>query len=113
MICFARRGSNPRTNALDQALLTAQKRFCDQHNITNHALINVVPDYAYNRTGLQAVDYFLWALQRQFEKGERRFLDYLWQKVGLIQDVDNKKNNHYGEYYTKKNVIPDDFLVNR
>jgi hypothetical protein len=36
----------------------------------------------------KAVDYFLWTLQRFYEKREDRFLSVLWPQVGEITDLD-------------------------
>jgi hypothetical protein len=55
--------------------------------------------------GLQAVDYFLWALQRLYERGEERYWEYVGSKVSLVHDVDDTRENDYGVYYTKKNPL--------
>ncbi|MCB0099473.1 MAG: hypothetical protein KDE46_27255, partial [Caldilineaceae bacterium] len=36
---------------------------------------------------LQAVDYFLWAVQRFYERQEVRFLDMMWPQIGEIHDL--------------------------
>jgi len=54
---------------------------------------------------LQATDYFLWALQRRFERTEGRFLELIWQKVGLVHAVDEIERAAYGTYYTKKKPL--------
>lgn len=51
---------------------------------------------------LQATDYFLWALQRFYEKGEDRYLSYLWPLFRLVRDLDDTRRHPYGEYYTQK-----------
>ena len=55
--------------------------------------------------GLQAVDYFLWALQRLYERGEDRYWEYVATRVSLVYDVDDTRENEYGAYYTKKNPL--------
>jgi hypothetical protein len=40
---------------------------------------------------LQAVDYFLWAVQRFYERREIRFLDLMWPQIGEIHDLDHGK----------------------
>ena len=56
--------------------------------------------------GLQATDYFLWSLQRLWERGDERYLRLLWPAVGLVHDVDDKRLAQYGVYYTQKNPVP-------
>ena len=55
--------------------------------------------------GLQAADYFLWALQRLYERGEGRYWEYVWPSVSLVRDVDDTRRNDYGEYYSQKNPL--------
>lgn len=37
---------------------------------------------------MQAVDYFLWALQRHYERGEGRYVELIWDKVVEVDDMD-------------------------
>ena len=46
----------------------------------------LVPGGAAQR--LQACDYFLWALQRFYERGEERFLGAMWQQFVEVIDLD-------------------------
>lgn len=55
--------------------------------------------------GLQAVDYFLWALQRMYERREERYLQYIWPKVHLVHDIDDTRLAEYGVYYTQKKPL--------
>jgi hypothetical protein len=55
-------------------------------------------------TGLQTVDYFLWALQRFYEMEEERFLEVVWPKVGVIIDVDAGRGLS-PTYYTQDNPL--------
>ncbi len=55
--------------------------------------------------GLQAVDYYLWALQRFYERGEERFLDLIWLQVGEIHDLDKLENGRRGIFYTKQKPL--------
>ena len=38
--------------------------------------------------GLQAVDYFLWALQRFYERGEERYVQLIWPQTTMVCDLD-------------------------
>lgn len=104
-IVFSGRGKSDRTEALLQAIETARQRFARQWGINNMATINVLARTPQQDAGLQAVDYFTWALQRLYEKGEDRFLSYLWPAVHLVQDIDDKRQAGYGMYYTQKKPL--------
>jgi hypothetical protein len=40
--------------------------------------------------GLQVIDYYLWALQRMYERGEDRFFKMLSHRYSLIVDLDDR-----------------------
>ncbi len=63
------------------------------------------PAYPPEQPALQAVDYFLWALQRTYEKREDRFIELLWPQCSLIVDVDDTREAEYGVYYSKKRPL--------
>ena len=105
-IVFARRGSSDRTDAFESGLEEAKKKFRQKWRIESVAPIEVVASDPARVTCLQAVDYFLWATQRCFEKGEHRFLDLVWPKVALIVDRDDTRKYGAGEYYHRKRPIP-------
>jgi hypothetical protein len=86
-------------------LETARQRFTEKWGKINAATINVLASNSKSVAGLQAVDYFLWALQRFYERGERRYLDYLWPLFRLVRDIDDTTRNNYGEYYTQKKPL--------
>lgn len=104
-VAFALRGSSDRTAALQAALEAARIRFQRQWGKETKAPIHVEATSPRVSTCLQAVDYFLWALQRRFERNEARFLDAVWPKVGLVVAADSKEAS-YGTYYTRDRPIP-------
>jgi hypothetical protein len=104
-ICFARRGNSDRTQALTHVLETARQRFAVGRSIAAEPQITVVPASPIREAGLQAVDYFLWALQRTFEKLEDRFLQLLWPQCSLVVDADDTRAKGYGTYYTNKKPL--------
>ena len=55
----------------------------------------------------------LWALQRLYERGEARFWNAVWPAVRLVIDIDDTRNNHYGEYYSQRNPLTTKNLKNR
>jgi len=90
-VCFSRRGSKDRTEALRVALEQARENFRKKWNISGSAPIEVSARSSHDDYCLQAVDYFLWALQRVYTKSEDRYLQFLWSKIGVIQDVDDRQ----------------------
>jgi hypothetical protein len=104
-ICFAERGAKPRTDALDAALAHARSNF--QFNFPGSANppIEIYPSTPRKTPCLQAADYFLWALQRLYEKGEDRYWDYVASKASLVHDVDDNRTKDYGVYYTRENPL--------
>lgn len=50
---------------------------------------------------LQAADYFLWAVQRFYERSEERYVELIWPQVGEIYDLDMTENNRRGVFYRK------------
>lgn len=104
-IVFSKRGKSDRTTALREALEAARERFVAQWNIASAAPIHVTADIPARQAGLQAVDYFTWALQRLYERGEDRYLTYLWSAVHLVQDIDDTRKADYGVYYSQKRPL--------
>lgn len=104
-IVFSKRGKSDRTAALQQAIEAARERFAIQWKVVSNASIHVSAATPVEQGGLQAVDYFTWALQRLYEKGEDRYLTYLWPAVHLVQDIDDKRKADYGVYYTQKKPL--------
>ena len=104
-IIFARRGRKDRTQALKAALDQARRRFAEQWGRESTAATDVESAATSDHGGLQAVDYFLWALQRLYEKGEDRFIQMLWPRCCLVRDIDDTRKAKYGAYYNKKTPL--------
>jgi hypothetical protein len=59
-----------------------------------------------NEPLLNIADYFCWAVQRVFEKGEIRYYDYIYDKISLVVDLyDKKKFKGSKNYYSKRNKL--------
>ena len=99
---FARRGSSDRTRAFQSALETARGRFEAKWERKVESTLNVTVSTPPRTVPLQAADYLLWALQRFYEREEDRFLRLVWEKVSLVHAVDERDQNAWGTYYTKK-----------
>lgn len=104
-ICFASRGRSDRTAALKAALEGARANFRKAWGIDADAPIEVTSVAAAASAPLQAVDYFLWALQRVYTKGEDRFLSRLWPRISLIVDADDRRKSPAGRYYTREDPL--------
>lgn len=52
-----------------------------------------------------AVDYFTWALQRLYERGEDRYVTFLWSAFRMVQDIGDTREAGYGVYYTQKKPL--------
>ncbi len=104
-IFFARRGNSDRTEALEKALEAARTDFRKRWGIAGTGPIEIVPSTPAEVVCLQAVDYFLWALQRFFEREEDRFLNLIWPQTKLVIDYDDTRTKAYGVYYTQANPL--------
>lgn len=104
-VTFATRGHSDRTSAFGESLLEARSRFEAKWEIESKSEIEVVASNPRVAASLQAVDYFLWALQRIYERGEDRYWNYVAAKASLVQDVDDVRDAGYGRYYTKKKPL--------
>jgi hypothetical protein len=104
-IHFARRGNADRTEALQKALAGARASFRERWGIASTAPIEILASRPEEVVCLQAVDYYLWALQRFYERREDRFLNLVWPQTRLIVDVDDTRTAAYGAYYTQSNRL--------
>src|SRR5438445_12605051 len=67
--------------------------------------MNVTSSSPKQHPGLQAVDYFLWALQRFYEKEEDRFWRFVWPKVRAVHDLDDTREHSFGQIYTPEKPL--------
>ncbi len=104
-IYFSKRGKSDRTTALQTALESARQRFHDKWNKTSDAPMKIIPAAPAQHIGLQAADYFTWALQRLYEMGEERYVSYLWPAFRLVMDIDDTRQARYGMYFTQKKPL--------
>lgn len=105
-VVFARRGNRERTAILKEQLEVAQHRFLSSRSKReNPSTLTVESSTPQNSAGLQAADYFLWALQRLYERQEERYLLAIRNQYKLVIDIHDNRKNAYGEYYNKKNPL--------
>lgn len=100
-ITFAKRGSSDRTAALQKALDAARQSFRQKWGVTATAPIEIKAGQPISVVCLQVIDYYLWAIQRLYERGEDRFLRLVWEQAGLVYDVDDTREKAYGVFYTR------------
>ncbi len=61
---------------------------------------------------LNMADYFCWAVQRVFERGETRYYDFINDKISLVVDIydtDNYSGNR--NYYNKNNKLSNSNII--
>ena len=108
-ITFSKRGKSGRTDSLRRAIEFAPDLLQNQSSLSSRMLIDVSMNVSAatpkEHAALQAVDYFIWALQRLYERDEDRYLMYLWQAFGLVHDIDDTGETHYGVYYTQNKPL--------
>ena len=104
-ICYATRGRKPRSQAFEAAISKAENVFEKQYGMKSPNAWRVRPSVPPMDVGLQAVDYFLWAVQRFFERGEDRFIELIWPKMHWVHDLDRIKDGHRGVRYDKNRPL--------
>ena len=104
-ICFARRGKSARTEALKLALDQARRTYERDMGVRCDVSIAVRASTPRECGGLQAVDYFLWALQRLYEQGEDRYWETVRPRVKVVYDRDDTRTASYGVYYTAEKPL--------
>jgi hypothetical protein len=104
---IARRGSSTRHATLTMALDKATRRFIRRYHdkqIETKVVFNIQTPI--EEPLLNVADYFCWAIQRVFERGEIRFYEFLIDKISLVIDLyDREKWEGARNYYTKKNPL--------
>jgi hypothetical protein len=104
---IAQRANSTKHSNLNNALSKATRRF--QKNaaskvVKRKVVFNVQP-YE-NEPLLCITDYFCWAIQRVFERGETRYYHFLKDKISLVVDLyDSSKWNGSKNYYNAKNPL--------
>ena len=104
-IIFSKRGKSNRLDALRKLVETASESLTQELDSSNNPVPYVSAATPKEHAGLQAVDYFVWALQRLYERDEERYLLYLWDSFRLVHDIDDMREASYGVYYTQKKPL--------
>jgi len=104
-IVVARRGTRDRKDALTAAIERAQTNFAARWGSRNFGPCDIATAYPHESGGLQAADYFLWALQRLYERREDRYFAPLAPHYRIIMDLDDTRRKAYGEWYSDSNPL--------
>lgn len=104
-IIFARLGKSERREALADAIKKAKKDFNKKWEKGYDRPTNIDVKKPSEEIGLQIIDYYLWALQRLYERNDDSFFRLLADNYSLIIDLDDKRNKQYGEYYKDSNPL--------
>lgn len=104
-IIFSKRGKSNRLDPLRKLVETASEPLKQELDSSNNPVTYVSAATPKEHAGLQAVDYFVWALQRLYERDEERYLLYLWDAFRLVHDIDDMREAGYGAYYTQKKPL--------
>lgn len=104
-IIFARLGKSERRQALANAIRKAKSNFERQWQKGHDVPTTIEVATSSQEIGLQVIDYYLWALQRLYEKNDDSFFTPLINNYSMIMDLDDTKNNEYGEWYSKRNPL--------
>lgn len=117
-IIFSKRGKSGQTESLRRAIEYAPDGLENRGESTRwvppEVSLNVSAAPQMDSAGLQAVDYFLWALQRFYERKEDRYLAYLWNPFfRRVHDLDDTRLTDSGVYYTQNKPLTLEALQGR
>ena len=87
--------------ALDQARRTYERDM----GVPSRVSITIRATSPRHSGGLQAVDYFLWALQRLYERDEDRYWETIRSRAKVVYDRDDTRTAPYGVYYTPEKPL--------
>ena len=87
-MCLRSVGTNPVTKAFVDAIAHEGDAFARDFDLSKPKPTEVLCSEPKNHAGLQAVDYYLWALQRFYERGEVRYLNFVWPQTLEVLDLD-------------------------
>ncbi len=99
-IWIARRHKSDQSRALRRAIENAEEDFEQSFGFRRNPARITVSD-PNTVVCLQAVDYFLWAVQRFYERREPRFLDMMWPQIAEIHDLHHGRPS--GTFFTGDN----------
>jgi len=100
---ISERGKSTKNHNLELAFLKAKQRFSKKTRKQTKTEIVFNVNYPTKDPLLNLADYFCWAIQRVFEKGETRYYNYVRDQVSLVIDLyDIDKFDGWKNYYDNK-----------
>lgn len=84
---FSVMGNVVRQDTMQEAINSAITSFWTKSNYENNSTIRILIQQNSEEPLLQAADYLLWAVQRSYEKGETRFLNFVKEKIIQIKEI--------------------------
>ncbi len=104
-IVLSKRGSTFNDISIKEAINKSQKSFLKQFRLEDKNT-NIYVSNPHFHTGLQLVDYLLWAVNRYYCSNETHWYEFIKEKVSLIIDYDHPDGNEkYGIFFNRKNEI--------
>lgn len=103
-IVFVQRGHKLRTKAFVDAITHESEGFAQDFGLPKPKATEVICSVPKDHAGLQAADYYLWALQRFYERGEARYLNFVWPQTLEVLDLDLQAS-HKGEQSNRHSGI--------
>lgn len=103
---IAGRGKTTKNQNLEEALAkaTARNRKRKDQPIRTQVVFNVQNHLT--EPILNVADYFCWAIQRVFERGEMRYYHFVQEKVSLVIDLyDTQNYQNSGNYYGRRRPL--------
>jgi hypothetical protein len=109
IIHISEKGKSTKHNNLNLALAKAAQRHMGTAGKEEKPILaKVVFDVNFPTAEplLNVADYFCWAVQRVFEKGETRYYDFVKDQVSLVVDLyDQEKWENWKNYYNSMNPL--------
>ncbi|MEM8527932.1 MAG: DUF3800 domain-containing protein [Bacteroidota bacterium] len=102
---IASRGNSTKNNNLQLALQKAITRNSKKGKQVSTSIVFNVQNHS-TEPLLNVSDYFCWAIQRLFERGETRYYNFLMDKISLVVDLyDSENYQNSGNYYKPKKPL--------
>jgi len=111
VINFAKRGNTDRQRPLSEALAAGKKAFERKWERSNPCSVIALSGEPINVPGLQVVDYYLWALQRVFERDDWSHFLPRQDAYRLIIDSDDRRRHRTGEYYSNLHPLTQESIM--
>lgn len=104
-VLFARRTNSDRIESLNRAIEEGLRWRVGPDDPSFMDRMTVETGQPSDAVGLQVIDYYLWAVQRLFEKGQPRFFNAIAGAYRKIVDLDDKRSGPDGEVYDAGNPL--------